>query len=189
MFIVIEGGDGSGKGTQSAILADWLREKGYEVFETSEPTQGSIGKMIRTILQNHEEVSPKALALLFTADRWEHQSEIEDAIAKGMIVVCDRYYLSTYVYQSLQGVDLEWLKKAHDGIKKPDLQILLDVDPQTALERLKTADLFENLEFMEKVSKKYLELNEGFVVNSVEKQEDTQKAIQKIVIQFLQKKN
>ena len=189
MLIVIEGGDGSGKGTHAALLADFLREFGHDVLETSEPTKGLIGTLIRSILQSHEKLDPKALALLFTADRWEHQKEINTALAAGNIVISDRYYLSTYVYQSIQGVGLDWMKKAHEGIKEPDLQILLDLEPQTALERLNTSDLFENLEFMQKVRDKYLELNEGFVVKVDENKEATQEALRKIVTEFLQKKS
>lgn len=188
-FIVIEGGDGSGKGTHAALLSDWLREKGHDVFETSEPTKGLVGRLIRSILQNHEEIGPKALALLFTADRWEHQRAIDGALAAGKVVVCDRYDLSTYAYQSAQGVDLEWLKKAHEGIRKPDLQILLDLDSETALERLKSTDLFENLEFMKKVREKYLELNDGFVIRTESEKGETQDEIRKVVSQFLQKKS
>jgi len=188
MFIVIEGGDGSGKGAHSALLADWLREQGHEVLETSEPTGGEVGKMIRNILQNHVTVDAKALTLLFTADRWAHQKEIGQALSGGKIVICDRYFLSTYVYQSVQGVDLEWIKTAHEGIKVPDLQILLDLDPETAMGRLETSDLFENADFLKKVRERYLELNDGFVVEVEEEKEKTQEKIRKVVSDF-QKRN
>ena len=184
-FICIEGGDGSGKGTQVKLLAKWLQERGYEVYTTSEPTSGPVGKLIKKILVQDLDVDPKALALLFTADRYDHQKGIRQALAEGKVVIADRYYLSTYAYQSAQGVDLKWMKELHKYILKPNVQIVLDVEPEVAKERLHTAEKFEKLEFMKKVREKYIALEEGFVISSVVKKEDTEKEIRNIVEKFL----
>jgi len=184
-FICIEGGDGSGKGTHARLLAEWLRGKGYQVHTTSEPTEGLIGKLIKRVLRGEADVDPHALALLFTADRYEHQREIKQALEEGDVVIADRYYLSTYAYQSAQGVDLEWMKSLHKGIIKPDIQIVLDVEPEVAKQRLRTREKFEQLEFMGKVREKYIALDEGFVISSASSEEDTQKEIRKTVEKFL----
>ena len=83
MLICIEGTDGSGLSTQTNLLAGWLKEQGYTVYLTKEPTTGDIGKLIRRILQKEIEVDDATLALLFAADRVEHTGEILERIERG----------------------------------------------------------------------------------------------------------
>ncbi|WP_423792924.1 dTMP kinase [Methanocaldococcus indicus] len=151
MFIVFEGIDGSGKTTISKMLANHL---GY--FWTAEPTDGEIGKFIREILTKNKNIDSKAITLLFTADRYEHQKIIKENIKKG--VICDRYFFSTLAYQSVLGVEDEFIKYINKDIIMPDVVFLLVVDVDEAIKRLKTSDLFEKKSFLEKVQKKYLEL-------------------------------
>ncbi len=158
MFIAIEGIDGSGKTTQSKLLARSLKKQGHDVLRTREPTQDNIGVLIRDILKSHAEVDPKALTYLFLADRIEHAKEIQQAIEEGRIVICDRYMLSTLAYQSAQGLDLNWLKDLHKDILKPDLTFLLDVDPKISMERLRSEEKFEKAEFQERARQAYLSL-------------------------------
>jgi dTMP kinase len=77
-------------------------------------------------------------------------------------VVCDRYMLSTLAYQSAQGLDLEWLKGLHQGILQPELTFLLDIDPELSMQRLRSEDKFEKIEFQKKVRDKYLELSKQY---------------------------
>lgn len=95
-FVVIEGIDNAGKGTQSVLLAEHLRSKGLKVLLTKEPTNGILGGISKAALNKELNLSNKALQLLFCADRAHHlDTEIEPAMQNGFIVVCDRYFFST----------------------------------------------------------------------------------------------
>jgi dTMP kinase len=150
MFIVFEGVDGCGKSTHAKLLAEWLKEAGKSVLLTAEPTQGKIGHVIRQILSGAQEVDPRTLALLFTADRCEHVKEIRAAQEEGKIVISDRYYYSTVAYQSAQGLGREWLLEINKFDLKPDLVLLLDIAPAAAEARAASGEIFENKEFLGK---------------------------------------
>jgi dTMP kinase len=137
-FVVLEGGDGSGKSTQSARLAGWLREQGLTVVETFEPGSGPTGAVLREVLlHGPEPVAPVTEALLMAADRAQHvATEIEPALARGDWVVCDRYVPSSLVYQGVVrdlGVDVvEQLSAIATGGLAPDVVVLLDVSDAVA---------------------------------------------------------
>ncbi|HDI73374.1 MAG TPA: dTMP kinase [Candidatus Altiarchaeales archaeon] len=164
MFIVIEGIDGCGKSTQARLLFEWLMENGHDVLLTAEPTRNRIGIFIREILSGSEKADPKTLALLFTADRYEHlENEVGPALSDGKIVISERYFHSTIAYQSAQGVSREWLNDLNYFVLKPGLTILLDVKPEIAIKRIKrteTNEIFENRDFLEKVHKEYLRFDD-----------------------------
>jgi len=161
IFIVLEGIDGCGKSEQAKLLQEWLLSEGRDVLLTAEPTENRIGKFIREILSGKEDVDPKTLALLFTADRVEHlRSEVEPALAEGKIVISERYYHSTISYQAAQGVDKDWLTKLNSLAREPDLTILIDSDPTIATKRTITGEIFEKEEFLEKVRQNYLEFDD-----------------------------
>jgi dTMP kinase len=157
MFVVLEGLDGCGKSTLAKLLGGWLKERGRSVLLTSEPTDGRIGGLIREVLSGGKKVDASALALLFTADRMQHLAgEVEPALSSGKVVVCERYYYSTVAYQSAQGVDSKWLTALNSAARRPDLGILIDVDPAVAASRTSTGEIFENKEFLSKVRENYL---------------------------------
>jgi dTMP kinase len=137
-FVVLEGGDGSGKSTQAARLAEWLRGRGVTVVETFEPGAGAVGAVLRDVLlHNPEPVAPVAEALLMAADRAQHvATEIEPALARGDWVVCDRYVPSSLVYQGVVrglGVDVvEQLSGVATAGLAPDVVLLLDVSDAVA---------------------------------------------------------
>jgi dTMP kinase len=137
-FVVVEGGDGSGKSTQSARLAGWLRARGLTVVETFEPGSGPTGAILREVLlHGPEPVSPVTEALLMAADRAQHVAvESEPALARGEWVVCDRYVPSSLVYQGVVralGVDVvEQLSEIATGGLTPDVVVLLDVSDAIA---------------------------------------------------------
>ncbi len=149
LFIVIEGIDGSGKGTQSRLLCDWLNNQGYDSVLTVEPTDGEIGVVLRSCLEKGS-LKPAAEALLFAADRVEHTAWIESEIDMGRIVVSDRYLQSSLAYQGAHGLDSEWIADMNQFARKPDLLIILDIDPQNALERVNQrggkTDYFEKID-------------------------------------------
>jgi dTMP kinase len=149
-FVALEGGDGSGKSTQSALLAEWLRGQGHTVVETFEPGAGAVGAVLRDVLlHGPAPVTPVAEALLMAADRAQHvATEIEPALARGDWVVCDRYVPSSLVYQGVVrglGVDvIEQLSEVATGGLAPDVVVLLDVSDAVADRR--RADESDRLE-------------------------------------------
>ena len=137
-FVVLEGGDGSGKTTQSSRLANWLREHGCTVVETFEPGAGATGAVLRELLlHGPEPVTPVTEALLMAADRAQHvATEIEPSLARGDWVVCDRFVPSSLVYQGVvRGLGVEVVEQLSDvataGIV-PDVVVLLDVSDAVA---------------------------------------------------------
>lgn len=154
-FIVFEGIDGSGKSTQAKLLAAKLREQGQEVYYTFEPSDGMIGKMIRRILTKEITADEHTIAALFLADRLDHLNNPETGILskleKGIHVISDRYYYSSYAYHSMF-MSMDWVIQANSlaaDIKRPDVVFYLDLTPEQSFERI--SQNRENLEHYEKV--------------------------------------
>ena len=131
LFIVFEGGDGAGKSTQSARLADWLGTQGLVVRTTFEPGDTAVGAQLREIILHSDvPLSPRTEALLYAADKAQHVSEvIRPALAEGMVVISDRYVDSTIAYQGggrdiAEIAQLAWWS-VEDLV--PDLTVLMDV--------------------------------------------------------------
>lgn len=168
LFIVLEGIDGSGTTTQMARLVEWLQARGERVISTCEPTAGPIGAMIRQILTKRlthvvggepKPFDEVTLSLLFAADRSDHmQNVVLPAIEEGRIVVSDRHYLSSIAYQAL-GVDMPWLDELNSRFRRPDLTVMLDIDPDLSLERKDkqkmARDRYESTEFLGRVRENY----------------------------------
>jgi dTMP kinase len=154
LFITFEGPEGSGKTTQIELLREYLEERDYSVLATREPGGTSIGDKIRVILLDprNTEMLPASEALLFSAARAQivHQV-IRPHLARGGIVLCDRYADSTLAYQGYgHGLDLEMLRAitalATEGLK-PDLTVYLDIDVEEGLRRKLTAHKASNSEW------------------------------------------
>ncbi len=141
MFVVIEGGDASGKSTQAARLAARLREDGHRVVETFEPGATPLGASIRaTVLHGSDPVDPLAEALLMAADRAQHLAEVvRPALADGAWVVCDRFVPSSLVYQGVgRGLGVEVVDAMNApivGDTRPDVVVVVDVTEETAVSR------------------------------------------------------
>jgi len=165
-FAVLEGGDGCGTTTQLSLLEKRLLNTGKPaVFKTFEPTNSEIGRVIRSALKNEQPVQPQTLALLFAADRREHLYGINGILKRaenGELVVCDRYVLSSLVYQGIEcGDELPYY--LNSPYPFPELTIFLDIEPEIALARMKdrsSLEIFEYRDFQEKVRLKYLSLIE-----------------------------
>ena len=158
IFIVIEGLDGSGKTTQTHLLAQKL-SKNYPVNLTAEPSRGKIGTFIRQCCLYEDRRLPiEAEALLFAADRIEHlQNEIKPALDEGKIVLCDRYTYSSLAYQGSAGISLDWIKTVNNRALQPDFAIFIDVPPEKVLERLqRKKSVMETLETQQRVREVYL---------------------------------
>jgi dTMP kinase len=142
MFITFEGPDGSGKTTQVQQTALKLRERGYDVLLTREPGGTAIGDQIREVLHNlnNTAMHPRAELLLYNASRAQLVEEaIRPHLAKGGLVICDRFYDSTLAYQGYgHGLDLDILRTiitfATGGLR-PDVTIYLDISPEDGLQR------------------------------------------------------
>jgi dTMP kinase len=139
VFLVFEGGEGAGKSTQIKHLAETLRSQGRDVVVTREPGATEVGERIRRMVLDNK-VSPRAEALLYAADRAHHVSTVvRPALARGAVVISDRYIDSSLAYQgagrSLAVDEIAWLSVWATGGLKPDLVILLDIDPRVGLAR------------------------------------------------------
>jgi dTMP kinase len=141
-FITLEGPEGSGKTTQLRLLIPWLSEAGYEVLVTREPGGTPIGELIRDLLHDcsRTEMTSETEILLYSASRAQHVAQvIRPALAKGQVVLCDRFFDSTYAYQGYgRGLSLDALRRitsfATQGLV-PDLTLYLDVPPEIGLRR------------------------------------------------------
>ncbi len=170
MFVSFEGLDGSGKTTQLRLLADRLTAEGRAVLTTREPGGTELGEAIRDLVLHGGNVAPWAEAALYAASRAQHVEEvILPALAKGAIVLCDRYLDSSVAYQGVaRGLGLERvleLNLAAVGGLLPDLTFLLQIDPVVAESRMAThRDRLEREdgEFHARAAKGYRELAARF---------------------------
>ncbi|BBO89356.1 dTMP kinase [Desulfosarcina ovata] len=142
MFITIEGIEGSGKTTQIDAIAGWLAGCGHEVLTTREPGGTAIGGQIRSVLLHPDNtgMAPVAELLLYVADRAQHlETVVRPALAAGKVVVCDRFFDATLVYQGYaRGLDRALIRQLHRlacGNLQPALTLLLDLDPEAGLTR------------------------------------------------------
>jgi|SRR5579862_3807496 len=141
-FIVVEGVDGSGKSTMAARIVDALSRRGRKVLRTREPGGTLIGEKVRALLLDpkHAEMVPFTEFFLYMASRAQLVDEVIcPSIAKGVDVVCDRYYYSTAAYQGAAGkIGIDAVLTVAEriaGFQKPDVAVLLDLDPSTARRR------------------------------------------------------
>lgn len=144
-LIAFEGLDQSGKQTQAGWLVDALGAAGHAVRTISFPDYTtSIGAEIGQALQGQRPYGPDVLQLLYIANRYEHAPAIRQWLSDGVMVVADRYAASSVAYGEAQGLDLAWLADVQRHLPPADLTFLLDIAPETSLERKRAArDKFE----------------------------------------------
>lgn len=168
MLIAIEGIDGSGKSTIANYLKEELEKEGFRVVVFKEPTNSVHGQKIRQSFNNRLDAH-KELELFLLDRKHDVERNILPALKKGYIIVMDRYYYSTIAYQGARGIDIDKIKKMNEKIApKPDLVIILDVKPEIGIRRIKERgdkpNKFEDLEYLEKVRKIFLELKDDNIV-------------------------
>ncbi len=198
-FIVFEGLDGSGQSTQAAKLTEFLNQtkKDFEfcpgVFLTKEPTNNLIGGLIRGALTHQWSPGPECLQLLFTANRGDHLDRIIiPALKKGIWVISDRYFYSTFAYGSID-LPMDWLININDLYLQPDKVFLMRVSPEVCIERIHRRgvgiQLFEKKAKLEKAWSGYEKVAERFreiaIINGERPIEDIAQDIRKEAKNFL----
>lgn len=167
VFLALEGGEGAGKSTQAGLLVRWLEQVGHEVLLTREPGGTEVGTILRSIVLDNDtgELSPRTEALLYAADKAEHVDRVVlPALAEGRVVLTDRYVDSTLAYQgagrALESSELEWVARWATSSLRPNLTIVLDIDPEIGHARFEGADRIEAepLEFHQRVRQHFLDL-------------------------------
>jgi dTMP kinase len=166
-FVVFEGGDGVGKTTQVELCCQWLADQGYEVVRTFEPGDTPVGAAVRQIVLDPAtgEMSPRAEALLYAADKAQHLfAVVRPALARGAVVVCDRYVDSMLAYQGagrvLDSAEVEQVARWATENLRPHLTVLLDTEPGQAVYAKADPDRLEAAGevFHEAVRRSFLEL-------------------------------
>ena len=179
LFIALEGIDGSGKSTQTKLLAEKLVSFRHKVHATFEPTDRPIGAMIRQILRGEMKADDRTIAGLFVADRLDHLLNEDNGIIKkleqGTTVITDRYYFSSYAYHGTH-MNMDWVIAANAmsaEILKPDVNIFIDVTPEISMQRVSrnraSTELYETLENLTNVRAKFFE--------AFEKLKDTERVV------------
>jgi dTMP kinase len=166
-FVAFEGGEGAGKSTQAALLHDWLTGRGYEVLLTREPGATTLGKTLREIVLDPAtgDISHRAEALLYAADKADHvDAVIKPALARGAVVITDRYVDSALAYQGsgrdLAADEVERVNRWATADLRPNLTVVLDLPPMVGHGRFDTRDRIEaqGNDFHERVRRAFLEL-------------------------------
>jgi dTMP kinase len=168
LLITVEGVEGSGKSTHCRLLAEWLRTRRHGVVLTSEPDGTPFGAAIRGLFEKEgAPPTPLSQTFLFMAARQQHVTQvIRPALARGAVVISDRYADATLAYQGFGGgMDHETIRDLNalaTGGVMPDLTLLLDLDPAEGMKRIsdRTLDAFEKMDlgFHRRVREGYLEI-------------------------------
>ncbi len=160
VFVCFEGGEGSGKSTQSRRLRDWVESEGFTALLTFEPGDTEVGRKLRQIVLSPEtgDLSDRTEVLLYAADKAEHvDTVVQPALDRGEVVITDRYVDSTLAYQgagrALDVAEVERVARWATHDLRPHLTVVLDLEPEQGLARFEERDRIEgeSLEFHERV--------------------------------------
>jgi dTMP kinase len=167
VFVCFEGGEGAGKSTQSRALATSLEERGFHTLLTFEPGDTPVGKEVRRIVLDPAtgELSDRTEVLLYAADKAEHvDTVVLPALARGEVVITDRYVDSTLAYQgagrTLAAAEVEQVARWATHDLRPHLTVVLDVDPEHGFGRFAERDRIEgeSPEFHRRVRAAFVEM-------------------------------
>ncbi len=158
MLVAFEGIDGTGKSTQIQLLANLLKEQGFPVITTYEPTDSKYGRQIRALYKDRSSCTPEEELNLFLEDRRLHVDElIKPELTAGTIILTDRYYYSTAAYQGAAGRDPSEIFARNSFAPRPHLVLLLTMDPEVSITRIREGrgeelNDFEQLDQLRKVA-------------------------------------
>lgn len=193
-LIAFEGIDGAGKTTQARLLYSHLKDQGYNVLLTREPTNGPYGQKIRELFTSRQKVTPQEELDLFINDRRQHVEEvIKPALHEGRIVITDRYYFSTMAYQGAMGLSVPDIRRRNEEFAPvPDLVILLIARPDETVERIRNnrrerPNNFEKEDYLRRVQDIFLSFNDSFIyrVDGHNVIDAVQASIQKAINQLI----
>ncbi len=174
-LIVFEGLDQSGKQTQAERLAAACRDARHRVEELSFPDyHTAIGAEIGNALQGRRDYAADTMQLLYIANRYEYRPQIEEWLAAGAMVICDRYLASSIAYGEAQGLELAWLIDTQRHLPQPSVTILLDIPPEASLRRKQAdRDKFErDLALLARVRSSYQRQSEAAPWVRIDGQQD-----------------
>ena len=186
-FIVIEGIDQSGKKTQSILLRNRLKKKGYKVGYISFPKYNtSIGKLVKKCLHD-DSFSLEMSHILLSANRWESEKEIRYKLENMDFVVCNRYCDSNIAYGLANGLKKEWLENLDLGLPKSDLTILIDIPiTESVLRKSENRDRYEkDKKFLNNVKSRYKKLatkNKWSRIKGNKSKEEVSKEIWNLIV-------
>lgn len=158
MLIAFEGLDQSGKETQARQLRERLQRDGYRVHPLSFPDYNTpIGQEIQKALAGDRDFGPDVMQLLYVANRGEYRRQVDEWLAAGDVVMCDRYRASSVAYGEAMGLDPAWLTEIQQYLPPANLTVLLDIAPETAVKRKAAGrDLYErDLSLLARVRESY----------------------------------
>ncbi|MBO7718588.1 MAG: dTMP kinase [Methanosphaera sp.] len=162
MYVVIEGIDGVGKSTHTNLLEKHYNSIGIDTKRIVEPTDSSVGQLLRQELKNDDSVkdnNQQILALLFAADRLTQKEEIlKYKHNPNNLLLSDRSFYSSVCYQNNYSITPKWLYQINQHTPRPDLLILLDLNENIAIKRCNGDEVFENIRFLRKTRQNYLKL-------------------------------
>ncbi|XP_021768959.1 thymidylate kinase-like [Chenopodium quinoa] len=185
--LVVLGLDRSGKSSQCSELLSHLKFLGYPVELWRYPDRNTaVGQMISAYLSNQSNLDDHTIHLLFSANRWEKRSLMEDKLKAGITLIVDRYSYSGVAFSSAKGLDFDWYKAPERGLLAPDTVLYLDISPEKAAERGGYGDeRYERLDFQEKVRVKYQALYDASwkVVDACLPMEEVQKILREYVLE------
>lgn len=195
LLIAFEGIDGTGKSTQLQLLAAFLRDSGCRVITTREPTDSSFGRRIRELYVDRGSCTLEEELELFIQDRRLHVRElIEPQLAEGAVVLTDRYYFSTAAYQGAAGMDMEEIFARNSFAPVPDLVILLTMDPEASIDRIREGrgdelNDFEQLDQLRNVAARFHSFSNPCIrhIDASAALEQVQKQVQNEVLILLDK--
>jgi dTMP kinase len=209
MFITLEGIEGAGKSSQLENIAAFFTNRGYPCFTTREPGGTAVGGQIRGILLDpaNRDLDPRAELLLYVADRIQHiKTVIEPHLGERRVVLCDRFFDATLVYQGVaRGLDTGLIRDLHRLVCNdltPDLTLLFDLDPQVGLARawnqidnggrtdLESRFELETLAFHEKVRNGYLGLAHSDpgrfrIIDAARTRDEVTRAVETVLAAYL----
>ncbi|GAV85765.1 Thymidylate_kin domain-containing protein [Cephalotus follicularis] len=185
-LIVLEGLDRSGKSSQCSRLLSYLVGLGHsaELWRFPDRSTG-VGKIISSYLSNNSQLDDHTIHMLFSANRWEKRSLMENKLETGTTLIVDRYSYSGVAFSSAKGLHFEWCKAPEIGLLAPDLVVYLDILPEKAAERGGYGgERYEHLEFQKKVARCYQVLRDSSweIIDACQPIEDVEKQLKGMVL-------